>query len=268
MIIVLHLYLIENRVVMQRTYLWIAAILSLGLVLTAFVFGSAIKNRNSAEDSISVVGLGTKDFVSDEILWTGSFQVKGQEAKEVYNTILLDRQKVKQFFNSKGFEDSSILFGGISIEKTYRTISIKTENSYETRSESIFDGYEATQNVTFSAKKNPSLMAKIEQVANQTSELITSGIEFNAKPIQYTYSDLPSLKHSLIEKATTDAKDRADKIIKTADGDRGKLKTASMGVFQITGVGSNEEDSYGGNFDIYSKNKTARITVRLTYNLD
>ena len=41
-----------------------------------------------------------------------------------------------------------------------------------------------------------------------------------------------------------------------------------MGVFQITGQGSTEEDSYGGNFDIYSKNKTARITVRLEYELD
>jgi hypothetical protein len=41
-----------------------------------------------------------------------------------------------------------------------------------------------------------------------------------------------------------------------------------MGVFQITGTGSVEEDSYGGNNDIYSKNKTARITVRLEYILD
>jgi len=46
------------------------------------------------------------------------------------------------------------------------------------------------------------------------------------------------------------------------------LKDASMGVFQITGKGSIEEDSYGGNFDTYSKFKTARITVRLTYNLE
>jgi hypothetical protein len=46
------------------------------------------------------------------------------------------------------------------------------------------------------------------------------------------------------------------------------LKGATMGVFQITGQGSTEEDSYGGNNDTFSKNKTARITVRLEYNLD
>jgi hypothetical protein len=76
------------------------------------------------------------------------------------------------------------------------------------------------------------------------------------------------LKQSLIEKATKDASERANKIVNTADGDLGKLKNASMGVFQITGQGSTEDDSYGGNFDTYSKNKTARITVRLEYELE
>ena len=41
-----------------------------------------------------------------------------------------------------------------------------------------------------------------------------------------------------------------------------------MGVFQITGQGSTEDDSYGGIYDTYSKNKTARITVRLEYQLE
>ena len=58
------------------------------------------------------------------------------------------------------------------------------------------------------------------------------------------------------------------KIVNSAGGDLGKLKSANMGVFQITGQGSTEEDSYGGNFDIYSKNKSARITVRLEYELE
>ena len=67
---------------------------------------------------------------------------------------------------------------------------------------------------------------------------------------------------------TKDAKERAEKIVRQGDGDLGKLKNASMGVFQITGQGSTQEDSYGGINDTYSKNKTARITVRLEYELE
>ena len=112
------------------------------------------------------------------------------------------------------------------------------------------------------------MIKKIEVVSNKTSELINSGIELTSNSIQYTYSALPSLKQSLIENATKDANERASKIVNTANGNLGKLKKASMGVFQITGQGSTEDDSYGGIYDTYSKNKTARITVRLEYQLE
>lgn len=242
-------------------------IIGTAIILTAMVLGAAFKNRNASLDSISVTGLGTRDFESDEIYWSGKFSSKAMVAKDAYNIIIADKEKVKNFFESKGFKTNEFNFGGVSFEKSYRTITIESKEGTN-KTEQIFDGYTATQSVSFYSKQNPALMKKIENVIDQTSELINSGIEFNANPVQYTYSDLPSLKHNLIEKATQDAKERAQKIVKTASGDLGKLKSATMGVFQITGKGSVEDDSSGGNNDTYSKSKTARITVRLEYVLD
>ncbi len=242
-------------------------IIGLSIIITAFILGSAFKNRNAKQDAIAVVGLGTKDFTSDEIYWSGHFDTKAMDAKEAYNLITADKAKVKQFFISKGFAENEISFGGVNFEKSYRTITTQGEN-YTTKSESIFDGYTARQTVYFGCKKNPALMKKIENVIDQTAELINSGIQFNPNQVQYTFSDLPSLKHDLIEKATQDAKERAQKIVKTGSGSLGKLKSATMGVFQITGKGSVEEDSNGGTNDTYSKEKSARITVRLQYVLD
>lgn len=243
--------------------------IGIAIVLAAFILGNAFKNRNENLDSISVVGLGTKDFISDEILWSGSFTTKSMDIKQAYNKIVSDQKIVNDFFMGKGFKSNEFSFGAVRFEKRFRDIRIEnSENPYNTKYESVFDGYEATQTITFSAKKNPELMKRIEEVSSKTSELINSGIELSSNSIQYTYSDLPSLKQSLIEKATQDAKERATKIVKTGEGSLGKLKNASMGVFQITGQGSTEEDSYGGINDTYSKNKTARITVRLEYELD
>jgi len=242
-------------------------IIGLAIIITALILGNAYKNRNAKQDTISVIGLGTKDFVSDEIYWSGNFAAKAMDAKDAYNLITADKAKVKQFFLSKGFKETEIIFSGVNFDKSYRTVTIEGENN-STKSESIFDGYTATQTISFSSKKNPELMKKIETVIDQTAELINSDIQFNPNQVQYTFSDLPSLKHDLIEKATQDAKERAQKIVKTGKGDMGKLKDASMGVFQITGKGSVEEDSYGGTNDTYSKDKTARITVRLAYILD
>jgi|LakMenEpi03Aug12_release.lakeMendotaPanAssembly.Ray.scaffolds.fasta_scaffold303350_2 hypothetical protein len=263
------IFKIKTNKIMEDNKVKSSIIIGLAVIITAFILGMAFKNRNENLDSISVIGLGTKDFVSDEILWSGSFTTKSFDIKESYNKMISDQKIVSEFFVKKGFNPNEFSFGAVQFNKRFREVRIENgENAYNTKYEQVFDGYEATQTISFSAKKNPDLMKRIEAVSSKTSELINSGIELSSNSIQYTYSDLPSLKQSLIEKATKDASERANKIVNTADGDLGKLKNASMGVFQITGQGSTEDDSYGGNFDTYSKNKTARITVRLEYELE
>jgi uncharacterized protein len=243
-------------------------IIGFSIIITALILGSAFKNRNAKTDTISVIGLGTKDFESDEIYWSGNFEAKATDAKEAFNIITADKAKVKQFFIAKGFKENEFVFGGVNFEKSYRTVTTEGTTDYNKKTEQVFDGYTAKQSISFTSKKNVEFMKRIEAVIDQSAELINSGIQFNPNQVQYTFSDLPSLKHNLIEKATQDAKERAQKIVKTGAGDMGKLKDASMGVFQITGKGTIEEDSYGGNNDTYSKQKTAKITVRLSYVLD
>lgn len=245
------------------------AIIGAAMIATAAILGSSFRNRNANEDSISVIGLGTKDFVSDEILWSASFTTNSPDIKTAYNKITNDQKTVSNFFIGKGFKSNEFSFGAISFEKKFREVRIENpNNTYQNQYTQVFDGYEARQTIVFSAKNNPDLMKRIEQVSNKTSELINSGVELSSNSVQYTYSKLPGLKQSLIESATKDARERAEKIVETGNGDLGKMKRATLGVFQITGQGSTEEDSYGGINDTYSKNKTARITVRLEYELD
>ena len=244
-----------------------SVIIGVAIIITAWILGKSFQNRNENLDSISVIGLGTKDFVSDEILWSGSFTTNSMNIKTAYNKIISDQKIVSSFFITKGFKSNEFSFGAVNFQKKFREVRSEGADN-QSRYEQVFDGYVATQTISFSAKKNPDLMQRIENVSSKTSELVNSGIELSSNSIQYTFSDLPSLKQSLIEKATKDANERAAKIVKTADGDLGKLKKASMGVFQITGQGSTEDDSYGGINDTFSKNKTARITVRLEYELE
>lgn len=253
---------------MMNTKIKTAIVIGISIVITAFILGQSFKNRNENLDSISVIGLGAKDFVSDEILWSGSFTASSSDIKTAYNKIISDQKIVADFFITKGFKSNEFSFGAVNFQKKFREVKIQNANGEYINTEQVFDGYEATQSITFLAKKNPDFMKRIEDVSSKTSELINSGIELTSNSIQYTYSNLPSLKQSLIEKATKDANERATKIVKTAQGSLGKLKSASMGVFQITGQGSTAEDSYGGNNDTFSKNKTARITVRLEYILN
>ncbi len=260
---------IKNLIQTMDNKIKSSIVIGAAIVLTALILGKCFQNRNENLDSISVIGLGTKDFVSDEILWSGSFATNSMDIKTAYSKIISDQKTVTNFFISKGFKANEFSFGAVNFQKKYNEVRTENPNGESgIKYEQVFEGYEATQTITFSAKKNPPMMQRIEEVSSKTSELINSGIELTSNSIQYTYSALPSLKQSLIENATKDANERAVKIVKTADGSLGKLKSASMGVFQITGQGSTQEDSYGGNNDTFSKNKTARITVRLEYELN
>ncbi len=79
-------------------------VIGISVIISAVVLGTAFKNRNENLDTISVIGLGTKDFVSDEILWSGSFTTKSFDIKEAYNKMISDQKIVSNFFLSKGLK--------------------------------------------------------------------------------------------------------------------------------------------------------------------
>ena len=73
------------------------------------------------------------------------------------------------------------------------------------------------------------------------------------------------VKLSLIEKASADALARANNIVRNAGGRLGRVMSARLGVFQITGANTNEEFSAGGSFNTTNRNKKARVTIRVEY---
>ena len=92
-------------------------IIGISVIITALILGNAFQNRNAREDTISVTGLGTKDFISDQIYWSGHFDAKAVNARDAYNTIISDKEKVKAVFLSKGFTEKEFTFAGVSIDK-------------------------------------------------------------------------------------------------------------------------------------------------------
>ena len=235
-------------------------IIGLAIIITAYTFSSAYKNRNQKSNTISVTGLGEKDFVSDLIVWSGSFVKKNTDLKSAYSDLNKDQESIKNYLVSKGINEKSIIFSAVDIDKEF------TDN-YDNngrRISSVFTGYRLTQSVQIESNE----VDKIEGISREVTELINSGIEFYSNQPQYYYTKLSKLKIEMIAEATKDANVRAEKIAENAGGELGKLKNANMGVFQIVAQNSSEEYSWGGSFNTTSKRKTATITVKLDYEVE
>ncbi|HLV52050.1 MAG TPA: SIMPL domain-containing protein [Flavobacterium sp.] len=237
-----------------------AAIIALGLIISTVVLTQAFKNRNQADETISVTGLGSKDFVSDLIVWNSSFSKKSFELKQAYTELENDRNAIKDYLLSKGLKENEIIFSSVNINKEY---SYTYDNNSNLRSQQ-FNGYALTQNVQIESKE----VEKVENVSRQVSELINKGVELYSNAPEYYYTKLAELKLEMIAEATKDARMRAGQIAENAGAALGSLKKSDLGVFQIIAQNSSEEYSWGGSFNTTSKNKTATITIRLVYKID
>jgi uncharacterized protein len=234
-----------------------SALIALAIIITAFTFANAFKNRNNTNNSISVTGLGSKDFVSDLIVWSGSFFRKSETLKDAYAALDKDREDIKHYLVSKGIEAENIVFSAVNINQEF---DLQYDNNGN-RTKSVFTGYRLHQNVQLESNE----VDKVEGISRQVSELINSGIEFYSNMPQYYYTKLAELKIEMIAEATKDANTRALKIAENAGSKVGRLKNAEMGVFQIVAQNSSEDFSWGGSFNTTSKRKTATITIKLKY---
>lgn len=235
------------------------SIAALGFVLGLALLGSAIKNRNKSENTISVTGLGTKKFTSDLITWDGNFSRNSFELQSAYNELAADRKVISDYLVSKGIKQNEMVFSAVDIQKQYNYT-----NDENGRSTQVFAGYQLSQTVSIESKE----VSKIENISRNITEIINRGIEFTSSPPDYFYTKLAEVKQQMIADATKDAKARAEKIAENAGADLGNLKKATMGVIQITAPNSNEDYSYGGTFNTQSKEKEASITIKLEYEAD
>lgn len=237
-----------------------AIIFAVAIIIAAFVLGKAYVDRNTKDGEVLVTGLGKADFSSDLIVWEGRFEAQNIDLKQAYLGLDKDKKTIESYLISKGVSKDDLVFSAV---KTTR----KTRTKYDSNGNYIgeeFDGYHLSQSIEIESKE----VAKIELISREVTELLNQGVQLYSEAPRYYYTQLADLKIEMISKATEDARLRAEKIAENSGGTLGKLKSARMGVFQITGQNSTEAYSWGGTFNTIDKEKTASITMKLIYDVE
>jgi len=153
-----------------------------------------------------------------------------------YNKLKTDLGKVKTYLKEKGIKSDDIVVSSISTN----TIFEKNGQGYDTNT---VIGYSLYQTVEISSSK----VDKITQISRESTELINQDVEFQSQAPEYFYTKIADLKVKMLAEATKDAKTRGIQIAENTDSKLGALKSAKMGVFQITALYSNDAADYGIN---------------------
>ncbi len=229
------------------------------VVVASYNISKSWTKSHPSHQTLSVTGLGTRDFTSDLIVWRASYIRNAPTLAEANRQIKSDNDLVKKFLIKHGVNENEISFTTVQVNRNYRTLY----NTQGNVSGTEFDGFGLSQMVVVESK-NP---VTVERMSSEVSGLIEQGVEFTAQEPDYYYTKLKDLKIELLKQATEDAYQRAETISANAKSSVGSLKNASMGIFQITGQNSNEDYSWGGSFNTKAKYKTASITVKLEFDL-
>lgn len=232
----------------------------LTIITVAFLAGTILDKKSRSNDSLTVTGLASRDFVSDIITWEGSFTRKDLDLKSTYAALETDRKVVEEYLLSKGVKSGEYVFSAVNIEKSFKDVFNTEGNKIDT----LFIGYTLTQKVRIESSE----VEKIEATSREITKLINDGLEFYSEAPEYYYSKLAELKIQMVAEATKDARTRAENIAQNAKGHLAGLRYSSLGVFQIIAPNSNEEITWDGTVNRSSKKKTVMLTVKLQFGLD
>lgn len=234
-------------------------ILGIAAIVCAIVLGTSYTYKYRAQDTIVVTGLGETEFTSDLIVWSGTLTAEAQNVAAGYAQIEQSKRKVQQYLTQKGLSEDAVVFEFVNVDKQFDPVYNANGNWAGQR----FTGYQLRQRFIVESGD----VEKVENISREISSLIAQGVSIEAYAPDYYYTKLDDVKLGLIEKASADARTRAEKIALNAGTKIGRVASARMGVFQITGANSNEEFSAGGSFNTSARQKKARITMRVVYRI-
>jgi len=223
---------------------------------TVILSKGLLQIRKFSSEVIRVTGSAEKKIVSDYIVWKAEFSRRSADLKTAYSMLQDDLKKVKEYLTSKGVKDEELIISQVETKVLYK----KNEKGHDTNE---IEGYLLSQGIEVKSYD----VKKIDNVSRQSTELIMQGIEFISQAPEYFYTKLAELKVEMLAKATEDAKQRAISMANSTGNKIGAIRSAKMGVFQITPVTSTDVSWYGEN-DTSSFEKKVMAVVSASFAIE
>ncbi len=219
----------------KKGYLYnIGFSLALGLVASSLILAWAYTNKKSGDEMITVTGSAKKRIKSDLVNWSAGVSYQASDLSSAYQSLTENVPKIKKYLIKKGVKEAEITISAISSN----TLHPRDENGNE---KSEITGYMLGQRVSVSSN-DVDLVAKI---AREATELLEEGILIESSAPKYYYTKLGDLKIEMLGEAAKDAKVRAEQIAASTGNSIGAIRSARMGVMQITAADSTEVSDYG-----------------------
>ncbi|MBQ6878824.1 MAG: SIMPL domain-containing protein [Bacteroidales bacterium] len=201
-----------------------------GLVVLGLMFPKSVDKFRSYDRTVNVKGLCEKEVMADKVIWPVVYKVMADDIQSIYDQTDRNNATIMSFLKSGGITASEIT---ISVPQ----ISDKYANEYGSNDRAF--RYIATNVVTVCTDKVDVVLELMSKQSDLLKKGIVTGGNSWENPVEFKYEGLNGIKPEMIEEATKNAREAAEKFAKDSDSRLGKIKTANQGTFSIENRDSN-----------------------------
>ena len=202
-------------------------LLSVALVVAGYFVGNMHKTGKKYDRYVQVKGLSEREVNANLAVWPMNITLTGNDLVSLRSEIESQNNAVYDFFTGLGFDSEEITRGMVNISDSRAD---PYNNSYQSQQ----FRYIAKSDLTVRTSDIP----KLQKALAESLELMSKGILLGSKntwrPIEYIFTGLNELKPSMVEEATRNAREVAEKFARDSDSQVGDIRIARQGLFTIT----------------------------------
>lgn len=211
-----------------------AVCVSIGLGVGGWYVNKGLQHFKTEDRSVTVKGLAEQSIKSDYVIWPLQFRRAGNDINQVRHSLMEDRQRVLDFLRENGFKDD---------ELDVQPLAVLDLLTREWGNENVPMRFHGVGTITVKSPRVDIAAA----AANKIEPLIQAGVPLaigdNDGP-RYQLRGFNEVKVTLLEAATHNAIEQAEKFASDARSELGKLKHANQGVIRL--LDDDGEDTESG----------------------
>ena len=216
--------------IMNRGKFYSGLAIMVGLIVLGIMIPVGVNQYMSYTRTVDVKGLCEREVKADKVIWPLSYKIMGDDLQNVYKQIDAQNKVIVSFLKDGGIQENEISIASPKISDKFANEYGNNDRLYR---------YVTTNVVTVCTDKVDTVLA----LMSKQSQLIKQGVTLSSdnweNPTEFKFEGLNELKPEMVEEATINARQTAEKFAEDSDSKLGKIKRASQGSFSIENRDSN-----------------------------
>jgi hypothetical protein len=239
----------ERRFAIPELFLGLLAI-GIAFVLVALIIGGTVRDVRHTRDTLSVTASARVPISADLVRWRLTVSSESSTTAPAARRLRRDSTRVRKFLLGAGIPADAITPSVVEsnqivirLPRRRRLVRYRVAQELEVRTKQI---------------------DVVEAAATRVGTLLEEGITVSADPLEYLSTELAAAKLTALERATAEARRRAEILAHGLGGKLGRMRSSSQGVYQVTPRDSTDVSDYGIN-DTSSREKDVNAVVGATF---